>query len=80
MKINKFVVNSVMYEVKETLTRLNTMTENPCVGGSIPSRATTKTHNIKTYKNHRKLSKSFYTTTINYNLSLRVFLLLVQLQ
>ena len=44
-------------------------TENPCVGGSIPSRATQISNNIKTYRTYKILNKFYYTTTRNYTTS-----------
>ena len=64
-------------EIKELVVK---RTENPCVGSSILSRATTKSSNIKTYDNHKKLNKSNFTTTINYNLSRSEFFYLDKLQ
>ena len=64
-------------EIKELVVK---RTENPCVGSSILSRATTKSSNIKTYNDNKKLDKSKLTTTINYNISRSEFFYLDKLQ
>ena len=44
-----------------------TRTENPCVVGSIPTRATHKLNNIKTWENYKSSFESFFVIWSNYN-------------